>query len=154
MTYQDRSAFDADPLLLNVKNGIINLETMELRDHTPLLLFRTQVGASYEPKAKGEKYRKFIEAVMKNGRSRLLLHEIFASALLRNHINFEKAAMMIGEGSNDKSTLLRTMISVFGLQNVSSVSIHDLIYLRFARSSLDGKMLNIYADISSQELDR
>ena len=153
-TCVDRSAFDTNPFLLNVKNGVLNLETMKLMDHTPSLLFRSQVDAAYDGNAKADRYRKFIGEVLESERDRTLIHELFASALLRSHLNLEKAAILVGPGSSGKTTLLHAMTAVFGEDNISAVSIHDLIYQRFARSSLDGKMLNIYADISSQKLDR
>ena len=153
-TYVDKSAFDTDPFLLNVKNGVLDLATMKLMDHTPSLPFRSQVDAAHDRNAKADRYREFIGEVLESERERTLIHELFASALLRSHLNLEKAAILVGPGSSGKTTLLRAMTAVFGEDNISAVSIHDMIYQRFARSSLDGKMLNIYADTSSQKLDR
>ena len=78
---------------------------------------------------------------------------MFATALLRNTLNMEKAVMLIGEGANGKSTLLETIADVFGSENVSGVSIHDLLWNRFSKADLDAKMLNIYGDISSKDLN-
>ncbi len=60
--------------------------------------------------------------------------------------------MLIGEGANGKSTFLAIMESVLGEKNVSSQSLHDLTYERFAMASLYGKMANMHPDIESSEL--
>ena len=153
-TFIDRDAFDSDPMLVNIKNGIFNLETMTLTPHTHTIPFRTQLNARHDPKAFPTKFMKFFAEVIDDPQDRQTILEMFAVALLRNAINSENVVILVGDGANGKSTLLRTMAEVFGLNNVAAVSIHDLIRNRFAKASLDGKMLNIYGDISSQDLDR
>ena len=152
-TYHKRDEFDANPMLLNVRNGIIDLETMKLQPHTPLTLFRTQIDTKYDADATAENFEKFIGSVLDSERDRTMLYEIVASAMLRSHLNLEKAVMLVGQGGNGKSTLLSAIMAVFGDDVVSPVSIHDLLYKRFSRSSLDGKMLNIFPDITSQDLE-
>ena len=152
-TYHERKEFDANPLLLNVRNGIVDLETMKLLPHTPLTLFRTQIDTEYDENAVAENFEKFISDVLDSERDRTMLYEIVASAMLRSHLNLEKAVMLVGQGGNGKSTLLSAITAVFGDDVVSPVSIHDLLYKRFSRSSLDSKMLNIFPDITSQDLE-
>ena len=153
-TFIDRDAFDNDPMLVNIKNGIFNMETMTLTSHTHTIPFRTQLNVTYDPQAGPTRFMEFLREVVDDWKDRQTLLEMFATVVLRGAVNLEKAIMLIGEGANGKSTLLRTMIDVFGPKNVAGVSIHELIWNRFAKASLDGKMLNVYGDISSQELDR
>jgi len=153
-TYTKRDVFDQNPLKLNVKNGILNLETMELGEHSPLSPSRMQLNVMYDPLAGPKKFIYFMSEILKDYKDRTTIYELFSTALLRNFLNLEKIMMFVGEGQNGKSTLLRTMIEVFGKTNACHVSIHDLIYNRFTRSVLDGKMLNVYADISNDEIDK
>ena len=51
LTYQDRSAFDANNNVLVVGNGILNLETRELRPHTPDYLALRSIPVNYDPEA-------------------------------------------------------------------------------------------------------
>lgn len=69
------------------------------------------------------------------------------------HINFEKAVMFIGTSStNGKSTIFKLMCKLFGERNVVSISLQDLINNRFMGQKLDGKLLNIYADINDRKI--
>ena len=154
MTYRDRSELDANPLLLCVKNGIIDLNTMKLQEHAPTTFLRTQINAVYAPNAKADRYGRFIAEVIPTERERTLFHEITASALLRNHLNVEKAVMLVGPGGSGKSVLLKTIASVFGDDNTSAASISDLTQRESHRVGLHGKMLNIYHNTSSNELNR
>ena len=151
-TYADREIFDSDHSRITVENGVINLETMQLEPHDPARPSRIKLNAAYDPDAKSPAYDRFIESVLPDGEDRTTIHELFGSALLRRSLNLEKITMMVGEGLNGKSTLLNLMNDVLGKKNVSHVSIHDLINHRFFRSDLDGKLANIYADISDDDL--
>ena len=85
---------------------------------------------------------------------RNLIIEEFASVLLQNSIRLEKIFMYVGYGANGKSTFLSVIETLIGDENISHVSIHDLIHARFAKSQLDGKVANIFADISNDELTK
>ena len=75
--------------------------------------------------------------VLEDKKDRQTILEMFATALLRNTLNMEKAVMLIGEGANGKSTLLSAISDVFGSDNVSGVSIHDLLWNRFSKADLE-----------------
>ena len=152
-TYVNRDVFDSDPTLVNLKNGIFDMTTMKLMPHSHAVPFRTQLDVSYDQKAYPKRFMRFLMEVLDDKEDRQTILEMFATALLRNTLNMEKAVMLIGEGANGKSTLLETIADVFGAENVSGVSIHDLLWNRFSKADLDAKMLNIYGDISSNDLN-
>ena len=152
-TYVDRDVFDSDPTLINLKNGIFDMTTMKLMPHSHEIPFRTQLDVSYDQRAYPKKFMRFLMEVLEDKKDRQTILEMFATALLRNTLNMEKAVMLIGEGANGKSTLLSAISDVFGSDNVSGVSIHDLLWNRFSKADLDAKMLNIYGDISSKDLN-
>ena len=152
-TYVNRDVFDSDPTLINLKNGIFDMTTMNLMPHSHAIPFRTQLDVSYDQRAYPKRFMRFLMEVLEDKQDRQTILEMFATALLRNTLNMEKAVMLIGDGANGKSTLLSTIADVFGAENVSGVSIHDLLWNRFSKADLDAKMLNIYGDISSKDLN-
>ena len=152
-TYVKREVFDSNPTLINLKNGIFDMTTMKLMPHSHAIPFRTQLDVSYDQRARPKKFMRFLMEVLEDKHDRQTILEMFATALLRNTLNMEKAVMLIGEGANGKSTLLSAISDVFGSDNVSGVSIHDLLWNRFSKADLDAKMLNIYGDISSKDLN-
>ena len=154
LTFKDRDQFDTYTKVLNVKNGLLNIQTGEFREHTPDFLSRIQLPINYDPNVGPVKFIKFMMECLPNQKERMNVYEEFASILLRDSIRLEKVYMYVGEGANGKSTFLNVIEFLIGKDNVSNVSIHDLIYGRFSRASLDGKSANIFADISNDELSK
>ena len=97
-------------------------------------------------------FSKFLNQVLPDYEDRCTLLEAMSMVLVP-HINFEKAVMFIGTSSaNGKSTILRLMNKLFGKHNTVSISLQELIYNRFMGQKLDGKLLNIYADINDKKI--
>ena len=151
-TAVQRDRFDAVPGIINVRNGLLRLDGMEFRRHDPDHLSRVQLNAEYDPDARAEGFGRFLEEVIPDEEDRETLMEVVSTALVGKQVNLEKIVMFLGEGHNGKSTLLEIISEVLGQDNISHVSIHQLIEERFARAELDGKMMNVYADIAANEI--
>lgn len=151
-TYTPRDAFDSDPALICCENCVLNMDTMEALDHDPYLMMRIKIGASYDPDARAPAYEKFIAEVLPDEGERQTMHELFGAVLLRDRVNIEKVAMLVGEGANGKTTLLEAAEGVFGRENVSHETMHRLVNNRFSPSVLESKLANIYADITDTEI--
>ena len=103
-------------------------------------------------KATCPKFSKFLNQVLPNYEDRCTLLELMSMVLIPQ-INFEKAVMFIGTSSaNGKSTILNLMRELFGKKNIVSISLQDLINDRFMGQKLDGKSLNIFADINNKKI--
>jgi len=87
------------------------------------------------------------------GQKWALLFEIIGYTLYPRY-DLHKAVMLIGEGSNGKSTYLRLLRNIVGPRNVASVSLQDLTddSKRFTVAQLYHKLANIYADLPSTAL--
>ena len=153
-TYVDSDAFDSDPMLVSTVDGILDMTTMKVLPHDPKIAFRTKLNARHDPKAVPAKFLRFLVEVIEYPHDRQTILEMFAAALLRNAFNPAKAVILVGDGANGKSVLLRTMLDVFGYNNASAVSTCGLLRNRFSKADLDSKMLNIYGDISPRDFKR
>jgi putative DNA primase/helicase len=150
-TYTDRSKFESIPNLVNLKNGIYDIENDVLLSHSPKYLFRIQHPIEYKKGVSSEEFIKFLETCLIDQKDRVTILEEMASIFLYN-MKFEKAFLHEGIGSNGKSTCFHVLDSLAGEENTSHVSIHELAENRFASSRLDGKCLNSCAEISDDEL--
>lgn len=150
-TFVNRSEFDSDIDVLNLKNGLYNIKTGKWSDHDPNYLSRIQLPVEYKPEAVPYSFLKYISECLPRPEDLFVVMEGFASCLLKTS-KYEKAFMFIGGGSNGKSTFLEIMMEVLGRDNISNVSIHDLTQQRFTKAELEGKLANIYADVESDEL--
>ena len=143
--------FDSYTNLINLKNGILDFETGTLIPHSPNYLFRIQLPVTYDQNATCEQFKEYLDQCFPEEKNKISFLESFASTLLPN-IHLEKMFMNVGSGANGKSTGLKVIEEFLGSDNVSNVSLHDMEADRFAKAGLDGKLANIYADISRKEI--
>jgi putative DNA primase/helicase len=73
--------------------------------------------------------------------------------LMTPDTSIQKAILLIGDGSNGKSTYLRAVLAFIGKNNVSAVSLHNLENDRFSVARLIGRLANICPDLPSTELE-
>lgn len=139
--------------LMNIENGVLNIETSELKPHDPEYLFFNKLAVKYDPNAKGEKIHKFIREITGSEEDAKVLEEVVGYCLYRSY-PFHKALALVGEGANGKSTFLMLVKNFLGIENVSGRGLVDLESNRFAKASLFGKLANIYADLSDDTLQR
>ena len=138
--------------LINLKNGVLDPETLELYPHSPDYLFLWQLPVKYDPLAKAKKIEKFLREIVAPEDVETLLR-VAAYPLMPGQ-PFQVAIFLVGSGANGKSTFLNLLKALYGHENVSALSIHDLENNRFAPASLIGKLANICADIPSNPLDK
>lgn len=147
-TYIERNELPIN--LLNLKNGIFDLDTKKLIPHDPEIFTVTQLPIEYNKKIKCPKIKKFLsEILIKDDIP--IIQELFGYCLYRKYI-LRKAFFFIGSGFNGKSTLVKLFERFLGNDNVSSVSLQDIEIKRFSKAELYGKLANTYSDVSSYAL--
>lgn len=149
-TYRARNLFNVNPNYIHLQNCIYDIETGKTLEFDPEILTTVKLPVKYDPKATAPKFMKFLSDCL-TPKDVFSVLEQMASCLIKS-AKFGKAFMWVGGGANGKSTLLYVLESILGRENVSHVSIHELDESRFAKAELVGKLANIYADISNQEL--
>jgi P4 family phage/plasmid primase-like protien len=136
--------------VINVKNGLLNVATRELDDHSPDHLSPVQLPVAYDPTAACPKIDKFIGEVFPEDAT-TLAYEIPAW-LMTPDTSIQKAVLLIGSGGNGKSRYLRMVEAFLGTNNVSNLSLHRLESDRFACARLYGKLANICPDLPTEHL--
>jgi putative DNA primase/helicase len=105
---------DADPWLLNVKNGTLDLRTGKLRPHAREDLITKLAPVAYDPKATAPTWDAFLGRAMGGSQDLVdFLARIVGYALtgdVREHV----LAFFFGGGANGKSTFLSTMHAMLG----------------------------------------
>ncbi len=102
----EREEFDKDPRILNVKNGLLNMETLELSDHSHDHLSPTQIPVPYNRTAKCLKILKFLADI-------LYRQDIFTALqvfgyCLNYDTKFNKAFLLVGSGWTVKASLSKS----------------------------------------------
>ena len=136
--------------LLNLKNGILNLETGEFMDHSPGLFSTIQSDVAFDPSATWHLWKKFLDEVLPELDKQLLLCEIFGYCLTTS-IAYHKAFFFLGEGANGKSVVMAVLEALAGIENCSALMLSDLRE-RFRLAELDGRLINIVSEVEAKSL--
>lgn len=167
-TYCHLAEFDKDPMVLNFRNGFLDLKRLwsadpeevassffdrERRGKADGRLFRVQIPARYDQEKRAPANLRFFREVLPDPFERALFLE-YASTCLYRSAEFQKALMLIGEGDNGKSTAIGVLTCLLGEDNVSNQSIHHIAHNRFSPAQLEGKLANFFPDISSNEISQ
>ena len=137
---------------INVKNGLINMETWKLEPHRPEILFLTQLNAEYKEDVVAKEWDDFLRQVTDEAYIPVL--QEFCGYCLLPDCRFEKALAIVGPGGSGKSTFLEVIRSVLGFENTTSFSIQQLENERFSRAELIGKLANIYNDLPYDQIEK
>jgi P4 family phage/plasmid primase-like protien len=150
-TFQNRR--EEAPNLVPLKNGVLDLDTMELKAHSSEYMFFNLLPVEYDPNATCPKILKFLGEITVAKEDVDLLLEVQGYCLYRDYV-IAKSLMLAGEGANGKSTFLALVKAFLGLENVSGRSLQDLEEHRFAKADLHYKLANIYSDLPDKALYR
>lgn len=138
------------PNLLNLKNGLLDLDTMTLSPHSPEHFFLAQLPVEFVAGGDCPLIKKFVKEVVRP-EDVPTIQEIIGYCLYRRY-EIHKAFMFIGEGSNGKSVLINVIIALLGKENVSNISLQEITSDGFSRAHLYGRMANLFADIPDKAL--
>ena len=106
--------FDNHPNLLNVQNGTLNLETLELYDHDPKFMMRKIARAKFVRGAKSEKRDKFLNDITDNDPELQEYLQRIMGYALTGSTKEQVFFIFVGNGSNGKSTFLNVFLNVLG----------------------------------------
>jgi len=77
---------------------------------------------------------------------------LFGYCLWRKY-PYQVAFLLIGSGSNGRSTLLAVLEAILGKENISSETLQNLCHNRFSTAELYHKFVNICGDIPSKKIE-
>lgn len=139
--------------LIPLENGVLDVskDPFELKPHSPKYMFFNKLPVKYNPDADCPVIKKFMREITNSEEDVTILEEVVGFCLYRAYF-IAKALMLVGDGSNGKSTFLNLVKAFLGQQNVSGRSLQDLELNRFAKADLYTKLANIYADLPDRAL--
>lgn len=151
-TFDVEIGLPVDPAWINVKNGLLNWRTGELRDHTPEFLSINQVPVNWVPDARCPMIEDFIVEALPPDAPPLFME--IAGLALYGRNPMQKAVLFLGPGGNGKSVALRLIEALCGPENFSSLSLQTIAENRFAAAELFGKLANICGDLDARSIER
>jgi putative DNA primase/helicase len=139
---------DDSGVIANVKNGLLNIYTKELKPHTPNFVSLIQYPVTYDPGAKCPVWERCLEAWMSGPEieEKKILLQQFSGYLLSSSMLYDKAMFLIGDGGNGKSTFVDTLAMAIGHDSTSHIDLESL-YSNFGMHGLIGKRLNVIEEV-------
>ena len=107
------SEFDADPMLLGLTNGVLDLRTGQLRAPSPDLLVSKRGNVAYDPSATCPRFDLFMSEVQPNPDVRNFLQRL-AGYWLTGDTSAQTFGFLSGTGSNGKGVFTELMAWLLG----------------------------------------
>jgi putative DNA primase/helicase len=106
--------FDADPWLLNVANGTIDLRTGQLRPHRKEDLITKMCPAAYDPAATCPHWEKFEEEIFAGDKDVIAYMRRAVGYAFTGVDSVQEIIIAYGEGSNGKNAYFETIREILG----------------------------------------
>jgi len=135
--------------LLNLKNGLFDLENKELLAHTPNLYSTIQLNVNYDEDVVCPKWLEFLDDVLEGNTEKIKVLQEFFGLCLTKITKFEKALILLGDGANGKSVIVYILQKLVGEENYSAVSLEKLKNSHYI-ANLFSKTMNTSIEISSK----
>lgn len=138
----------ADPRYIRFKNGVLDIETLELTPNDGTHLLLNEVPHDWKPDAESELVDETFSSIAQGDKAVVAnLWEMFGLSLYRGH-DVSRMILLQGSGANGKSTLLDMLKCLLGVDNCFSLPIHELGE-KFQLVPAMGKLALIGDDIAS-----
>ncbi|OME28912.1 hypothetical protein BSK63_23670 [Paenibacillus odorifer] len=142
LSAQPVKAMNQNRSFLNLKNGMLNIETMELVAHQSSFYSTIRIPVQYNPNAQCPRFRQFLDEIMGGDQERILLIQEIMGYFLSAETIIQKAFFFHGSGANGKSLLAKIITLLCGEENVANVPLSEL-GTRFGLQNLPDKTLNV-----------
>ena len=135
-----------DKAILNLQNGLFNINTQEVKEHTPEVICMNQFSFDYDKDAKCDEWLKALGEILETDDKIDIFQEMFGLCFTQEI--YGKAIVFLGEvGDNGKSTLLKVLKTMLGDDNICAIEPQSMDKAHNV-ARLNHKLANICSEIS------
>lgn len=137
---------------INFKNGMLDVISGEMHEHSPKYLSVNQIPHNYIPGLEITKstFYAFIESRIPDDGNKRMLFEFMGYCMTKD-VTFQKFMILYGLGESGKSTIINFTMDIVGRGNTCSIPLQQLSD-RFTTASLLLKILNTCGDMTNSAL--
>jgi len=132
-----------------VENGILNVQTRELKKHSSQKIFFTKLNFPYNQKTKCLKIDKFFDEVL--GEQKTSMYEVGGDSLQRTY-KFKKLFVQEGIKDTAKTTTQSLLSRFLGEDNISNIPLKTLAEDKYSLGELHNMLLNTCGEITENFL--
>ena len=149
---RDIKDLNSNPYVINLRNGLYNVQEDKLSEHTPDYLSIVQLPVNYDAKADCPLFKRFLDDAMCGDMGQIQLIQEMLGYCLIPVTSAQKCFILTGEAKSGKSTLISVISEVLlGQENVSNVS-WQALNEKFKPAELFGKLANTFSDLPSKTI--
>ena len=140
---------DIAPIEVPCANGVVNIETSDVRAHRQEDYLEAVVPHVYTPTAQSPRWLRFLDEVFgsdPDGEAKTLALQEFFGYCLLPHAKYKMALFLTGEPNSGKSRVTDALQDMVGLINTCCISTEDMADPR-AREDIVGKYVNIVSEL-------
>lgn len=150
---------NSNEYIINLKNGIYDLRTESLIEHSPKILSTLQLNCRYDLQAEAPVWNSYINTLCSDidgvvDSSKIALLQEWAGLALSNiDISRVKKCLVLTSplGNTGKSVFLSVLGQLVGIENTINIPIQKMAD-RFALSDLCGKRIDLVGDQTSEDI--
>ena len=151
LSFRPVPALNANPYMINVKNGTLDILNRELIPHDPKYLSTMQLNVNYDPEAECPRFIQYLHEVLEPDQIPLIQEML--GYMLVPITKAQKCFVLVGEPCAGKSVLLLVINDILlGKKNVSNIS-WQALNERFKPAELFGKLANAFADLPTKNIE-
>jgi P4 family phage/plasmid primase-like protien len=137
---------------MNFKNGVLDIDTMDFKEHSQEFGFRYTLPYDYDPKATAPRFEQFLmEVTCERIDLAHILLEFAGYAFSNDTCWMQKAIILTGTGSNGKSIFLNVLKSLAGVNNYGALNLAETNDAT-NRQLIEGKPFNVSEETPTKSL--
>lgn len=136
--------------MINLNNGILCLDTLEFRDHSPAIMSTLRVDYDYAPTTLWDEWISIISEICQQDINKVNLLQEFFGYCLTKDTSQHKALFLFGPSRTGKSVILESLRLLVGTENCCSLEMENFIKPS-NRGMLRNKLVNICTEINSKQ---
>ena len=136
---------------LTLQNGLYDIETKTLADHTPDIFTTNLLPYEYDPDARCPRFEQFLSEIFPDDQSKITFIKQAIGYIFHKSIPTPAMFFLIGKGNNGKSVFLDVLEGIVGSENRCTISLRDLSN-EYYILNLCGKMVNISSETPKRNL--
>jgi len=150
----EQTDFNRDQYLINVKNGVLNVKTYKLEEHSPNYCFNYVLNVEFKEGMRLEDcpiLKIFYETSLDGNKEKLKLLLQLIGYSCSNITSGKVAFFLIGPPHSGKSLVISLLGEIVGIDNYSSLYLHQLSD-RFAIAKLSEVRVNLASEIRNTKI--
>jgi putative DNA primase/helicase len=140
--------FKAPKGLINLQNGMFEIETGKLLKHDPKYNSRYQLPYACQEDAECPLWKQFLLQVFADDKDKIRTLQMWCGYCLTHETFLQMFMIFMGSGGNGKSVVISVLTALVGQENICAISLHKM-EKDFMLVTLKDKLVNLCGEINT-----